>query len=161
MKIHKFTCEPVDESFFSSAPVVLTGNFEIDLPASSVWDDLVSEHPLAFCRILGGNAVHWTSPRPFGVGTTRRVNALKGLNDVDELYFIWEEGRRKAFYVTESGNPMFKRFAEDYLVEPRGDDACTFTWTIAYEPTLLGKGPVNKLVMKTMFADTAKHYKAN
>lgn len=160
MRLPRFNLQPVDEDFFESAPSRVVGKFEIDRPAADVWADLVAEGSLAWCRILGSGAVKWTSSRPFGVGTTRTVKALKGLNEVDEHYFIWEEGRRKSFYVVRANNPMFKRFAEDYLVEPRGDNACTFTWIVAYEPTLLGKGPVNKKIMQTMMTDTRKHYNA-
>lgn len=155
-----FKLQPVDESFFSSAPTVLSAAIEIDRSAASVWADLVDDHPLAWCRIIGSSGIAWTSSRPFGVGTTRVVKALKGLSEMDEYFFIWEEGRRKAFYGTDAVAPLFKRFAEDYLVEPRGDGACTFTWRLAYEPTLLGRGPLNRAIMKTLFADTRKHYSA-
>lgn len=154
-----FKLQPVEENFFSTAPVVLSASFEIDRPAASVWEDLVAEHPLAWCRILG-NGITWTSEKPFGVGTKRTAKALKGLSELREHYFIWEEGTRQAFYAEEAGAPMFKRFAEDYRLEPQGEGACTFTWTVAYEPTLLGKGPVNKAIMKTLFTDTRKHYGA-
>lgn len=153
-----FKLKPVDETFLRTAPTVLKGEFAIDRPAAEVWAALVDDNPLSWCRILDN--VTWTSARPFGVGTTRTVKALKGLNVVDESYFIWEEGRRKAFYVVTSSNPMFKRFAEDYIVEPDGENACRFTWIVAYEPTLLGKGPVNKKIMGTMFSDTKKHFGA-
>jgi hypothetical protein len=76
--------------------------------------------------------VKWTSPRPFGVGTTREVVAPGG-SAVRERYFRWDEGRSHAFFVYESALPIFRRFAEDYVVEP--DRAETlFTWTVAIEP---------------------------
>lgn len=158
MKRPRFKLQPVDEAFLASAPVVLSRTFEIGRPAGEVWSELVSDHPLAWCRILGAGGIEWTSERPFGVGTTRKVRALKGLSEMDEHFFIWDEGKRKAFYATEAVAPLFNRFAEDYRVEPAGEDGCVFTWTIAYEPTLLGKGPVNRAIMRSMFADTAKHY---
>jgi hypothetical protein len=157
MKRPFFALEPIDAEFFGSAPVVLSESFEIDRPASSVWSDLVADHPLSWCKILG-NGISWTSPKPYGVGTKRTANALFGISALREHFFVWEEGKRMTFYAEEAGAPMFKRFGEDYILEPRGDDACTFTWTIAYEPTLLGKGPVNKAIMRTIFSDTRKHY---
>lgn len=155
-----FEAEPVDETFFDDAPQKLVGNFEIERPASEVWGELVGEHPLSWCRILG-NGIEWTSDRPFGVGTTRTVKALKGLNELHEYYFRWEEGRRHSFYVLEGSAPLYKRFAEDYLVEPTGDNSCRFTWTFAWEPTLLGKGPVGKRILGTLIADTRKHFNAS
>ena len=154
-----FKLDPVDEKFFDDAPVRLRRQFAIALPASEVWEQLTSDKPLSWCRILGDGAT-WTSPRPFGVGTTRTVKALKGLNVFQEYFFRWEEGRQKSFYVVESSGPLAKRFAEDYLVVPTGDNACRFTWTIAYEPSAIGRAGeiVNKRLLGTLFADTRKHF---
>jgi hypothetical protein len=135
----------------------LRGGFEIARPASVVWDELTADDTLHWCRIL--NDVSW-SPRPFGVGTTREVKSLAGTTVFREHYFRWEEGHRKSFYVTETTSPLFKTFAEDYLVEPRGEDACRFTWTIAVELTAIGRGstPINRAILKTLLTDTARHY---
>jgi Polyketide cyclase / dehydrase and lipid transport len=153
-----FKCEPVDEAFFESAPMLLRAGFEVAKPAAEVWAELTADDALHWCRIL--NDVSWTSPRPFGVGTTREVKALHGANRLREHYFLWEEGRRHSFYVVEATGPLFKSLAEDYLVEPRGADACRFTWTIAVKPTLLGRAgtPINRAILKTLFTDTARHY---
>jgi hypothetical protein len=88
------------------------------------------------------------------------VKALWGANMLREHYFLWEEGRRHCFYVKETSAPLFKSLAEDYAVEPRGADACRFTWTIAAAPSALGRpgGPVNRAILKTLFTDTARHY---
>ncbi len=104
--------------------------------------------------------MRWTSPRPFGVGTTREVKALLGTTVLRERYFRWEEGRRHSFNVVETTSPLFKALAEDYLVEPRDERTCRFTWTIAVEPTALGRpaGPVNRALLRTLFTDTARHY---
>ncbi len=153
-----FKCKPVDESFFESAPMRLRAGFDIAWPAEKVWDELCADDALHWCRIL--QDVRWTSPRPFGVGTTREVKALQGANMLREHYFRWEEGHRHSFYVTESTGPLFSALAEDYLVEPRGADACRFTWTVAVEQTALGRTatPVNRAILKTLFTDTARHY---
>jgi polyketide cyclase/dehydrase/lipid transport protein len=136
----------------------LRAKFDIRLPAAGVWEELTSDHALAWCRIL--QDVTWTSPRPFGVGTTREVDALWGANLLKERYFLWEEGRRHAFYVLESTAPLFHSLAEDYLVEPISEDSCRFTWTIAAEPKSAARpgAPLNRLLLKTLFADTAEHY---
>jgi hypothetical protein len=34
--------------------------------------------------------------------------------------------------------PLFKSFAEDYVVVPTGADSCRFTWRIAITPSALG-----------------------
>jgi len=155
-----FNAEPVDEAFFDAAPVRLRDTFAVSRPADQVWQELTSEDPLSWCRIL--SSVDWTSPRPFGVATTRTVRSLAGTNVLREYYFRWEEGRRQSFYAVQASAPMFRRFAEDYLVEPVSDTSCRFTWTIAYEPKPAARvsNPVNRLLLGTLFKDTRKHYRA-
>lgn len=162
MKRPWFDVRPVGERFFEEAPVRLAASLAIPRPAATVWDDLTGEDPLSWCRIL--DRVTWTSAPPLGVGSTREVVALKGLNVFQERFFHWEEGRRKSFCVERASAPLAKAFAEDYLVEPAGEDgsSCVFTWTIAYEPTLAGRlnEPVNRRLLSSMFKDTRKHYGA-
>jgi hypothetical protein len=60
----------------------------------------------------------------------------------------------------ESSVPVFRRLAEDYLVEPTSETACRFTWTIAIEPhpAVRPANPANRLLFSTLFADTRTHY---
>jgi hypothetical protein len=155
-----FTSQPVDASFFELAPFRVADAIEIQRSAADVWADLTGDDALSWCRIL--HDLTWTSPRPFGVGTTRTVRSLGGTNVLDERYFRWEEGRRKSFYVEQSSAPLFKRFAEDYLVEPTSETSCRFTWTIAAEPKAAARitSPGNKLLLGTLLRDTRKHYGA-
>lgn len=136
----------------------LRAGFEIPRPATEVWDELCGDSVLGWCRIV--QDLRWTSPRPFGVGTTREVKALQGANKLRERYFLWEEGSRQSFYVTESTGLLFKSFAEDYVIEPRGAEACRLDWTIAAVPTAIGAAtmPVNRAILKTLFTDTARHF---
>ncbi len=154
------TLEPIDESFFTAAPSRYSDTFLIARPAGEVWRELVSDKPLDWCRVL---SIRWTSERPYGVGATRQAKVLGGVTNVKEYFFIWEEGRRHAFYVTEANVPLFRCFAEDYVVEPDGPDRCRFTWTVALEPTPLGRpgGPVNAILFKRLFAETRRHFHAN
>ncbi|MFL6090929.1 MAG: SRPBCC family protein [Aeromicrobium sp.] len=153
-----FNLRPIDETFFTSAPQVFTEAFDIANPAPEVWSELTADAALSFCRSLRG--ARWTSPRPFGVGTTRTMPALYGLLVIDERYFRWEEGRRQSFYVERANLPMFKSLAEDYLLEPTGPDTCRFTWTIAADPTVIGKlgSPLNKSIVEGIFRDTRRHF---
>lgn len=155
-----FRCEAADESFFESAPMRLRGVFETGLPAAEVWAELTSERPLHWCRIL--SEVSWTSPRPFGVGTTRAVKALWGASLLRERYFRWEEGRRHSFAVEETTNPMIRRLAEDYLVEPSGGGGSRFTWSIAVEPRAWARpaNPLNRRILLSLFHDTDRHFGA-
>jgi hypothetical protein len=147
----------VDEGFFQSAPVRFAETMEIGLPAPTVWAELTRDKTLDWCR---GLQITWLSPRPFGVGTNRQAKLFGVVLQVREQYFLWEEGRRKAFFVTGVMPPVYRRSAEDYLVEPLGADRCRFTWTLAFELTALGKLnlPVMSPVIKRMFTDTRRHF---
>jgi hypothetical protein len=154
-----FSLKPANEAFLASAPVRYRETFRIARSAEEVWQALVSEKPLDWCRAV---SVRWTSERPFGVGTTRQAKVLGGAMKVQERFFVWEEGHRHAFYVTEANTPAFRRTAEDYVVEPDGPERCRFTWTIAFEPSPLGRLgiPLTGLVFKSLFVDTRRHFNA-
>ena len=126
-----YPLEPADDDFLASAPHVFRFEKRFAAPPEKVWESLVSDESLtAWSPMI--KELTWTSPRPFGVGTTREVMPLGGPR-VRERYYRWDEGRSHAFYVTESSLPLFRRFAEDYIVEPDGDGT-KFTWVMAMEP---------------------------
>ena len=158
MRRRWFPTQPVEEAFLDTAPLRLVDAFDIPRPAAEVWADLTADNPLSWCRLL--RDITWTSPRPFGVGTTRTARTIGNASVLKERYFRWEEGRRQSFYAVESSVPVFRRFAEDYLVEPTSDTACRFTWTIAIEPHPAARpaNPANRLVLSTLFRDTRRHY---
>jgi hypothetical protein len=153
-----FGLKPCDESFFDRAPSRYVDSFEIPLPAGEVWGALTVEGSLDWCRMLGG--AKWTSPRPFGVGTTRKMTAVFGALQISEYFFRWEDGRRYSFHAVSMNLPLFRRFAEDYLIEPTSPTSCRFTWTIAAEPTALGRPgvPINALLNRSLFQDTRRHF---
>jgi polyketide cyclase/dehydrase/lipid transport protein len=125
-----YPLEPADDDFFTSAPHVFRYTKRFAATPKQVWEQLTSDVSLA----AWGPAIKkvtWTSPRPYGVGTTRDVVAPGG-STLRERYFRWDEGKSHAFYVYECSLPLFRRFAEDYIVEPDGDQT-SFTWTVAIE----------------------------
>lgn len=161
MKTPTFQLEPVSESFLESAPFRLAETFKASRSAAEVWAELTGPNPLSWCRLL--KDITWTSAAPYGVGTTRTVRTLASLSVLHEEFFLWEEGRRKAFYVVESNGPLFESFAEDYLVEPTSDTTCDFTWTIAAKTKKFAAptNAVNKMILGTLLSDTRKHFGGN
>jgi hypothetical protein len=151
--------EPVDESYFDRAPQQFARTWSIAQPAEQVWAELAGDRPLHWCRGLN---IAWTSARPFGVGTTRRAKVLGGALTGEEYFFIWEEGRRYAFYFTHSNLPVFASIAEDYVVEPFSADRCRLTWRVGLTPTPLGRpgAPLNKLLFSRFFRDTDRYFSA-
>jgi len=128
-----YPLEPADEKFFTDAPFVHTYPVYLDVPAEDVWAALTSDASLSSWR-LPIKSLTWTSPRPFGVGTTREVLLSGRMFGIRERFFRWEEGRRMSFAGTHFDRRLLRRFAEDYVVESR-DGGSRFTWTIAIEPT--------------------------
>ena len=132
------------------------------MPADQVWESLASDRSMWDWGV-GVKRLTWTSPRPFGVGTTREVVLPLGAMTVREKFFRWDEGKGYAFYVAEANRPGFVRFAEDYVIEPDGD-GCVFTWTIALEPkpalrrVMRVAGPLNKLAFGSVPRAAKKHF---
>lgn len=126
-----YPLESADADFLASAPHVFRYQKRFAAPPEQVWESLTSDVSIAAWTVAV-KEVTWTSPRPFGVGTTREV-AAPALSTMRERFFRWDEGSGYSFFVYESTLPPFKRFAEDYVVEPDGADTL-FTWTLALEP---------------------------
>ncbi|HSI26499.1 MAG TPA: SRPBCC family protein [Aeromicrobium sp.] len=154
-----FELAPADEAFIAQAKSKVSVSVDIARPAQDVWSELTGDNPMAsYCRII--SRIDWTSPRPFGVGTTRRVRVLGGLFVIDESYVRWEEGRRKSFIGVRMNLPLIRRFAEDYVVEPIGEDRSRFTWTAAWEPTALGRpmASVTRALFASLVPDIRRHF---
>lgn len=154
--------ESADESFLRSAPHVFRYSKRFAAPPERVWASLASDECLAAWSPTV-SSVNWLSPRPFGIGTTREVALAPGLAKVRERFFRWDEGRGYSFEVYEASLPAFKRFVEDYAIEPEGADT-RFTWTVAIEPKsalalpFKPLAPVLKLAFGRMATDGEKYF---
>ncbi len=157
-----FALESADAAYFDTAPHVFRYTKHYDAPPERVWESLESDASIS----AWGPAVKtvtWTSPRPFGVGTTREVAPPGGLAKMRERFFRWDEGQGYSFYVYESSAPMFRRFVEDYVLAP-DSDGTLFTWTLALEPKTALRLPFKALapVLKAGFgripADGQKYF---
>ncbi len=113
--------KPVGEDYLAGATI--RANHAFAVPASAVWAALLDAQ--AWTQWLPITGVTWTSPRPFGVGTTRTVDI--GKQSVQEYFFAWEDGRRMAFNFTRSTLPL-SAAVEDYQVIPTAD-GCELRWT--------------------------------
>jgi hypothetical protein len=127
-----YDLHPADETFFATAPVV--HRYPVKLPVSPrrVWESIASDESMQAWKALRVPRLTWTSPRPFGVDTTREVVLPLGAMTVRERFFRWDEGKGYSFYVESANRPVLNRFAEDYVIEPDGAGAL-LTWTIAIE----------------------------
>ena len=160
-----YPLEPVDESFFTSAPEIHRYVLDVAVPPERVFESLQSDQSLAAWG-AAVRSVSWLTPRPFGIGTRREVVLALGLVTVREQFFRWDEGGRYSFFCTEASAPLFTRFAEDYLVEPRPGGA-RLTWVVAIEPAprLRSLAPVTRRLNHVAFGQAIrsgkKHFAKN
>ena len=75
----------------------------------------------------------WTSPRPFGVGTTRSVHMIGDMIGYEE-FIAWERGKRMAFTFVGCSKDATEKFLEDYRVTDLGNGSCRVEWYMAMEP---------------------------
>ena len=76
--------------------------------------------------------VTWTSPKPYGVGTTRMVTMRGGIVSYAE-FLAWESHSHLAFRLNQSTSKGTGAFVEDYQVQetPGG---CHLRFTVAITP---------------------------
>lgn len=113
---------PVGEDYLATAKQS-SAVHAFPFPAETVWDALLD--PDAWTVWLPITKVVWTSPQPFGVGTTRTVEIGKEI--VEETFFAWEDNHRMAFRFERSSLPI-SAAVEDYLVVPN-DNGCELRWS--------------------------------
>lgn len=151
----RFTCRPVDASFFDTAPMRFTNVVELDAAPERVFAIFDDENswPQWFRAI---HKVVWTSNRPHGLGATRTV--MLAMVTADERFFRWEQDRGFSFYLTGVSLPLAHAFAEDYQLEEVVPGKTRFTYRVAIEPrlALAVGGPIARNYFGSMFASACK-----
>lgn len=138
----RYPMEATDASFYDTAPARFDNSIDISLPASSVWKILEDDHSwTVWAGVI--DKVEWTSPKPFGLGTTRTVTMAKGLMIGWEKFIAWDAGKRMGFCFTEATMDGVARFAEDWYVTAKEDGTCRVRWIMCMEP----KG-INRFIIK-------------
>ena len=112
----------VGEEYLATAKQSSAKHF-FPYPPEIVWAALLDGE--AWTEWLPITKVTWTSPQPFGVGTTRTVEI--NAQAIDEYFFAWEEGRRMAFRFEAASLPV-SAGVEDYVVEPV-EGGCELRWS--------------------------------
>ena len=124
--------EPAGEDYLATAKKD-SAVHAFPFPPEMVWKALLDAH--AWTQWLPITKVTWTSPDPFGPGTTRTVEV--GDQTIEETFFAWEDGRRMAFRFERSTLPV-SAAVEDYRVVPT-DSGCELRWTgKASAPLMMG-----------------------
>ena len=150
----KFLCQTVDMTFFETAPFKYVAEVEFGVSAADVFASFenADDWPRWAMPI---QRVEWTSPRPFGIGTTRTVYMMGGLTGFEE-FIAWERGREMAFCFTHATRDNIESFAERYEVDELADNRCRVRWTMAMKPKGFSKvflpvfSPVMRFGVKMM-----------
>ena len=121
---------PVGADYFDTAPVHRALRQPIPASAAATFRCLTDAEAWPVWLVPVTKVV-WTSPPPFGVGTTRDISGRAGTTS--EYFFAWEDGRRMSFFFSQGVLPAVAAFAEDYEVVPVGDDGCELIWRYAFE----------------------------
>jgi uncharacterized protein YndB with AHSA1/START domain len=126
-----YPCERVDASFIQSAPFRFSNSVDLAITPEQVFEVLAdAESWPQWAKVI--TKVTWTSPQPYGVGTTRVVDMRGGLTG-DEEFLAWEPNTYLAFRFNSCSNKAVAAFAEEYrVVETPG--GCRLTWTMAQKP---------------------------
>lgn len=161
-----YSLEPFDLDFFETAPITHRFSINLPVPPERAWAELTRQNTLDWCRVI--KAITFTSPPPYGVGTTRSAQLAPAYVRLSERFFCWDEdaeaGRyRNAFFVEQTNVPGVGRFGELSEVEP-ATTGCLFTWSFAIELSgVMGRTskfalPITDRTFATLEADTVKYF---
>ena len=106
-----------DLSFVERAPVVVRAETTVPASPAAVWPAFAdaSVWPSWF---RGMQDAHYTSPEPYGVGSTRRVRVMS--LEADETILAFDVGERFAFRVDSTNLPLLRALVEIVTLEPVG-----------------------------------------
>lgn len=160
MKMHP--CEVVGLDYFSKAPCLYKAVVEINATPEQIFACFEDENSWPEWA-LPITKVDWLSPKPYGLGTTRRVTMLKGGLVGDEVFIGWDYPKHMAFCFTDCSQTLIGAFGEDYQVTPLDNGKTRVQWTMAMTPKGFGKfslfvsGPFMQPSLQWMLGSFKKH----
>lgn len=152
-----YLCRQEDAHFLQNAPEKVVNVVEVPASIEEIFKTF--EDAQAWTKWFEGiDNVEWTSPKPFGVGTTRVVTL--GPLKVWEYFFRWDQDSGFSFYFERTNLSFVKALVEDYQLEKIDEQLTRFTYTVAYEPSLLLKltGPLGRTALRRTFGKAAKSF---
>ncbi|MEZ0374555.1 MAG: SRPBCC family protein [Candidatus Sericytochromatia bacterium] len=154
-----FKLTPSELDFAAKAPYCLDNQTLIEAPPEQVFAVLSESDWHDW--FVDFKSVEWTSPAPYGVGSTRTV-VLKTLT-VQERFLAWEPGRRFSFSIDAISLPLVKWMMEDMHLEPVENGRATrFRWRVYYAPAPLMQmaHPIARGIFGGMFKASLNNLKA-
>lgn len=125
----------VDDAFLQDAPLVVSSTVQLQADPSRVWAALGSDEMWSWLPVV--DRLEWRSPKPYEVGSIRRLRLGK-LVTVDEEFYRWDVDRRATFRVVGQSRKVLDALIEDFVLVPK-DGGTALTWTMAVSP-LKGRG---------------------
>jgi len=126
-----YPLEPAGDDLLRRARAHSVAEREIPVSAEHLFATL--EEGATWCQFFPViRKVEWTSPRPFGEGTTRTVTVVGGVR-LDEVFWTWKPGSQMGFEIVAASNRALKGLVELYDVVPLGDQRCRLRWEMAIE----------------------------
>lgn len=127
-----YECTPVAMHFLGETRNVFVAEEIVRATPEQIFDVFEDAHSWTVWA-LPIQKVEWTSPKPFGQGTTRSVHMMGGLIG-HERFVEWDRGKRMTFTFVGTNKPATEKFLEDYRVQDLGDGTCRVRWFMAMEP---------------------------
>jgi hypothetical protein len=126
-----YPLEPAGEDLLRRAQAHSVAEREIPVPAEHLFA-LLEEGSTwrKFFPVI--RKVDWTSPKPFGEGTTRTVTVVGGAR-LDEVFWAWKPGSRMGFEITAASNRALKGLVELYDILPIDPQRCKLRWEMGIE----------------------------
>lgn len=163
-----FECTKVGLEFLEQTKNVFHAEEIVRATPEQIFDVFEDEHSWTVWA-LPIQKVEWTSPKPFGIGTTRTVSMMGDMDGYEE-FIVWERGKRMAFTFLGCSKDVTEKFLEDYRVTDLGDGTCRVEWYMAMEPKGFSRNmmwmtrPLMRFANRRMFRkfkDYAEKYAAN
>ncbi|HEV7192413.1 MAG TPA: SRPBCC family protein [Jatrophihabitantaceae bacterium] len=155
----RYECDRVDDSFIDTAPIRYVNSVVIDATPDAIWSAL--EDASAWPRWASViKKVEWTSPPPFGLGTTRTVTMTGRMCGYEE-FIAWDPGRRMSFRFNAASMNGVSAFAERYTLEPTNPGQTRVTWVMAMSPKGVSKliVPLGRRGMELLFGRMLRTFK--
>jgi uncharacterized protein YndB with AHSA1/START domain len=156
--VGSYPCDKVDDTWIDSAPVRLVNGVDIDATPEQIWTALEDASAWPRWATVITN-VEWTSPQPFGIGTTRTVT-MRGRMVAYEEFITWEQPSRMGFRFNEASMDGVRAFAERYTLDPLPGGGTRVVWVMAMAPKGVSKVivPVTRLPMRLAFGRMLRRF---
>jgi carbon monoxide dehydrogenase subunit G len=157
--MRRYELERVGPDFVDTAPARFVNTVVVDAPPAAVWATL--EDAAAWPQWAKAiKHVEWTSPPPFGVGTTRTVT-MAGRMTVREEFIVWEPLRRMGFRFNDATMNGVSAFAELYTFDEVAEGRTRVTWVMAMRPKGVSRAvvPITLVPMRMLFGRWLRGFK--